>query len=342
MIRIAIAGIGNCCSALIQGIFSNQPGMGLPLKPYKIKPVAAFDIDSRKIGKDLSEAIFSPPNCTYRFAEVPKLDVTVKPGPRFDGVAEHMLTYPEELTFKPAEEEADVAEELKRAKADVLINFLPVGAEKASRYYAEAALEAGCAFLNCIPVFIASDPEWAKRFERAGLPIIGDDVKSQLGATIVHRTLARLFEERGVRLERSYQLNVGGNTDFLNMLERSRLKSKKKSKTQAVESVLNHPAELQIGPSDWVPWLKDRKIAFIRLEGRNFGGAPLNLELRLEVWDSPNSAGVVIEAIKCLKLALERGEAGVLEAPSAYFMKSPPKQYPDWQARKLLEEWICR
>jgi len=342
MIRIAIAGIGNCCSALIQGIFSNQPGMGLPLKPYKIRPVAAFDIDSRKIGKDLSEAIFSPPNCTYRFAEVPKLDVRVKPGPRFDGVAEHMLTYPEELTFKPADEEADVAEELKRAKADVLINFLPVGAERASRYYAEAALEAGCAFLNCIPVFIASDPEWAKRFERAGLPIIGDDVKSQLGATIVHRTLARLFEERGVRLERSYQLNVGGNTDFLNMLERSRLKSKKKSKTQAVESVLNHPAELQIGPSDWVPWLKDRKIAFIRLEGRNFGGAPLNLELRLEVWDSPNSAGVVIEAIKCLKLALERGEAGVLEAPSAYFMKSPPKQYPDWQARKLLEEWICR
>ncbi len=358
-IKIAIAGVGNCCSSLIQGLFyyrnvdSNEnivPGlMHNVLGGYRIsdiRPVAAFDIDARKVGRDLSEAIFAKPNCTHIFhPKVPNLGVEVQMGPVLDGVAPHMTDHPEERTFKLAKAKpVDVAKVLAESGAEILINYMPVGSEQATVYYAKAALKAGCAFINCMPVFIASVPEWANRFARAGLPVIGDDVKSQVGATIVHRTLARLFEERGVKIVSSYQLNVGGNTDFLCMLARDRLKSKKISKTQAVQSNLTNkidPYNLHISPSDYVPWLKDKKLCFLRIEGRKFGDVPINIEVRLEVEDSPNSAGVVIDAIRCAKLALDRGVGGPLLSPSAYFMKSPPQQFPDPVARQMVEEFIA-
>ena len=315
---------------------------------YKIsdvKPVAAFDIDTRKVGKDLSEAIFAKPNCTKTFCnDVPNMGVEVKMGPVLDGVAGHMKDYPEDRTFVVSKQTPiDVTKELKKSGAEILINYLPVGSEEAVRYYAQAALDAGCAFVNCMPVFIASNAEWAKKFHDKGLPIVGDDIKSQLGATITHRVLAKLFSDRGVKIDRTYQLNTGGNTDFLNMLERSRLKSKKISKTQSVQSQLPVPLEpenVHIGPSDYVPWQKDNKVFFIRIEGRKFGDVPIELELRGSVEDSPNSAGVAIDAIRCAKLALDRKVSGSLLSISSYTMKSPPQQYPDSVARQMVEEFI--
>ncbi len=357
-IRIAIAGVGNCASSLVQGIYyyknvrdSRIPVPGLmhnTIKGYKIsdiKVVAAFDIDKRKVGKDLSKAIFALPNCTAIFCkEIPKTGVRVKMGPVLDGVAPHMLKYPEEKTFVVAyKKAADVARELKKSGAKILINYMPVGSQKATEFYANAALEAGCAFINCMPVFIASEKKWIKKFEAAGLPCCGDDIKAQVGATIVHRTLARLYSERGVRIERSYQLNVGGNTDFMNMLESSRLKSKKISKTEAVQSQLAQrlePDNIHIGPSDYVPFLKDNKLAFIRIEGKKFGDVPTNIEVRLSVEDSPNSAGCVIDAIRLTKLALDRKISGALISTSAYFMKHPYRQFADEKAREMLEEFI--
>ncbi|MBI2578662.1 MAG: inositol-3-phosphate synthase [Candidatus Aenigmarchaeota archaeon] len=357
-IRIAIAGVGNCASSLVQGIFyykdiaSNDdavPGlMHNVLGGYRIsdiEPVAAFDIDARKVGKDLSEAIFAKPNCTYVFQrDVPNLSVEVMKAPVLDGVASHMKDYPESSTFKVGmEAAADVADVLKEKKADMLINYLPVGSEEAAKYYANACLEAKTALVNCMPVFIASSPEWQKKFSDAKLPVIGDDIKSQVGATIVHRTLAKLFADRGVKIERMYQLNVGGNTDFLNMLARDRLASKKISKTQAVQSILPHKLaqeNIHIGPSDYVPWLNDRKICFLRIEGSKFGGVPVELELRLLVEDSPNSAGSAIDAVRCCKIALDRGISGPLHSISAYTMKSPPQQFPDDVARIMVEEFI--
>ncbi|WP_255336389.1 inositol-3-phosphate synthase [Methanosarcina sp. KYL-1] len=318
-------------------------------RPHDIEVVAAFDIDRRKVGKDVSEAIFSLPNCTTVFCpEVPKCGVEVKMGRILDGCSEHLADYPEECRFMLSEAveatKEDVVRTLQESGAEVLLNYMPVGSELAARFYAECALEAGCAFVNNMPVFIASNPEWAKRFEEKGLPIIGDDIKSQLGATIVHRTLADLFMKRGVKLERTYQLNTGGNTDFLNMLNRSRLKSKKTSKTEAVQSVLTERLEkenIHVGPSDYVAWQKDNKVCFLRIEGRLFGDVPMNLELRLSVEDSPNSAGVVIDAVRCCKLALDRGVGGVLYSPSSYFMKHPPRQYPDDEAYLLTELFIA-
>lgn len=357
-IRVAIAGLGNCASALIQGIFYYKnveddqdfvPGlMHNILGGYKISDieiVAAFDIDKRKVGKDVSEAIFAKPNCTKIFCkDIPKIGVEVKRGPVLDGFAPHMKNYPEEKTFLISEEkEVDVVEELKKARAEILINYLPVGSEKATEYYANAALDANCAFINCIPVFIASNERWAKRFEEKGLPIIGDDIKSQIGATILHRTLVRLLESRGCIIDRSYQLNFGGNTDFLNMLERSRLTSKKISKTEAVNSLLSRKLSydnLHIGPSDWVPWLNDNKISYIRIEGRKFGNVPFEIDVKLSVEDSPNSAGCVIDAIRIAKLALDRKIGGALISASAYLMKHPPIQIPDEKAREMLEEFI--
>lgn len=357
-IKIAIAGLGNCASALIQGIFyyrkvnSNDkliPGlMHNVLGGYKIsdiKVVAGFDIDRRKVGKDISKAIFEKPNNTEIFCrKIPPLG-KVKMGPILDGVPDHMKKeFPEEKSFSPAKlKPTDVSKELKKTGAEILINYMPVGSERATAYYANSALKAGCAFINCVPSFIASDKKWAKKFEKKSLPIIGDDIKSQLGATIVHRTLARLFSERGVIVDRSYQLNFGGNTDFLNMLERKRLKSKKISKTESVQSQLLKPLSyenLHIGPSDWIPWLKDEKICYIRMEGRKFGNAPLKLELRLSVIDSPNSAGSVIDAIRLAKLALDRKIGGPLISASAYLMKHPPVQFPDEKARQMIEEFI--
>lgn len=361
-IRIAIVGVGNCASALIQGIHyytrkSNLQEDRVPglmhwniggYTPGDIQVVAAFDIDARKVGKDLSEAIFAPPNCTTIFCrDIPPSGVKVHMGRILDGVSEHMRDYPPEQTFVvadyPEPSQDDVVDILRESGAEILINYLPVGAEEATRFYAECALRAGCAFINCIPVFIASDKQWAKRFKEANLPLIGDDIKSQVGATIVHRVLTRLFNERGVKLERTYQLNFGGNTDFLNMLNRSRLRSKKISKTEAVQSMLDQPLPQQnihIGPSDYIPWLKDNKICFIRMEGRLFGDVPMHLELRLSVEDSPNSAGVVIDAIRIAKLALQRGHGGVIYGASAYFMKHPPIQMPDNVARELVERFI--
>ena len=357
-IKVAIAGLGNCASSLIQGIFYyHNVNENSPLVPglmhnvisgYKIsdiKIVSAFDIDKRKVGKDVSEAIFAPPNCTKVFKkDIPHLGVTVKMGPVLDGVAEHMKDFPEEKRFVVADEKpVDVVEELKKSGAEILLNYMPVGSEKATRFYAESALKAGCAFINCMPVFIASNSEWARKFEEHNLPIIGDDIKSQVGATIIHRTLTRLFEKRGTKLEHSYQLNVGGNTDFLNMLSRARLKSKKISKTESVESQLSERLsydDLHIGPADYVPWLKDQKICFLRIEGRKFGDVPFNIELRLSVEDSPNSAGCVIDAIRLAKLALDRKIGGALISASSYLMKSPPQQYPDEEARKMVEEFI--
>ena len=359
-IKIAICGIGNCASSLIQGIEYYREGNGKePIglmhpeiggyKPSDIEVVAAFDVDARKVGKDVAEAIFQPPNCTTVFhPDVPKTGVTVSMGKVLDGVSEHMKDYDPDHTFvvsgeKEAERE-DIVRTLRESGAEILLNYLPVGSEQAVRFYAECALEAGVGFINNMPVFIASDPAWAKRFEEAGLPIIGDDIKSQLGATIVHRTLANLFKRRGVKLERTYQLNTGGNTDFLNMLNRARLASKKKSKTEAVQSVLKerlHAEDIHVGPSDYVAWQKDNKVCFIRMEGKLFGDVLMNLELRLSVEDSPNSGGVVIDAIRCCKLALERGKGGILYSPSAYFMKHPPKQFTDDEAYQMTEDFIA-
>ncbi|MBX5475587.1 MAG: inositol-3-phosphate synthase [Clostridia bacterium] len=355
-VRVALAGVGNCASSLVQGVhYYSDPKRADELsglmhasiggyRPQDIEFVAAFDIDARKVGRPLHEALMARPNCTPVFQELPEIPVTVQMGPVLDGFSDHMRDYPEDRTFKVADASpVDVARVLKETRADVLVNYLPVGSEQATRAYAEAALEAGVAFVNAIPVFIASSPQWGERFRRKGLPVIGDDIKSQVGATIVHRVLTRLFEERGVRLERTYQLNFGGNTDFLNMLNHSRLKSKKKSKTQSVQSQLETPLadeRIHIGPSDYVPWLEDNKVCMIRMEGRGFGDQPIELELRLSVMDSPNSAGVMIDAVRCAKLALDRGLAGPIKPVSAYLMKSPPVQYPDYEARRLMEAFI--
>ena len=355
-IRVAIAGIGNCASSLIQGIEyyrtrNTSQGQGLMHESIggwhasDVEVVAAFDIDRRKVGRPLEEAVFTEPNCARVFQSVlPPSGVVVGMGPVLDGVAEHMARYGEDEAFRPADEPpVDVAAALRSAGAEVLICYLPVGSELAVRHYAQACLDAGVAMVNCVPVFLASDPEWANRFRSAGLPIVGDDIKSQVGATIVHRMLGRLFADRGVKLDRTYQLNTGGNTDFLNMLERARLQSKKRSKTESVQSQLDERLDshdIHVGPSDYVPWQDDNKIAFIRMEGRGFGDVPLELELRLSVQDSPNSAGVVIDALRCAKLGLVRGLAGPLEAPSACYMKSPPRQLRDDAAFRALRSFL--
>jgi len=351
-IRVAIAGVGNCASSLVQGVHyyrdadptESVPGlMHVSLGGYHVGDVefvAAFDVDAAKVGLDLGKAIFSGQNNTIRFAPVGELGITVQRGPTFDGLGKYYRQTIEESPAAPV----DITSVLKATKADVLVSYLPVGSEDAQKHYASCAIEAGVAFVNAIPVFIASNPEWAAKFEAAGVPIIGDDIKSQVGATIVHRILARLFEDRGMVLDRTYQLNVGGNMDFKNMLERERLESKKISKTQSVTSQIDNGIaddNVHIGPSDHVPWLEDRKWAYIRLEGRNFGDVPLNLELKLEVWDSPNSAGVIIDAVRCAKLALDRGIGGPLLGPSAYFMKSPPVQYHDDDAHRMVEEFAA-
>ena len=350
-IKVAIVGVGNCASALVQGLEFYKdatPGKAVPglmhvrLGPYHVSDVevvAAFDVDGKKVGKDVAEAIFTEPNNTIRFADVPPLGVDVRRGPTLDGLG---YFYREQIT-ESADEPADVAAVLRETGAQVLVNYLPVGSEVAAKHYAQAALEAGAGFVNCMPVFIASDREWARRFAEAGVPIVGDDIKSQVGSTIVHRVLSKLLEDRGVKLDRTYQLNFGGNMDFMNMLERDRLTSKKISKTQSVQSQLRKglsKENIHIGPSDYVPWLEDRKWAQIRLEGTAFGNVPLTIEMKLEVWDSPNSAGIVIDAIRCARLALDRGVAGPLIGPSAYFMKSPPVQFSDDAAREMVEEFI--
>lgn len=351
-IRVGLVGVGNCASSLVQGISyyrdvtDNEPIPGLmhpSLGGYAVEDIevsAAFDIAETKVGRDVAEAIFAEPNNTRRFCAVPPTGVRVARGRTLDGVGRYLS----DIVKESAEAEGDVAEILRQSRTDVVVSYLPVGSEDATRWYAEQALEAGCAFINCIPVFIASEPEWRQRFADRGLPIIGDDIKSQVGATIVHRMLVHLFRERGVHVDRTYQLNFGGNTDFLNMLERERLESKKISKTRAVTSQLDVPLpsdDVHVGPSDHVPWLEDRKWAYIRLEGTTFGGVPLNAELKLEVWDSPNSAGVVIDAIRCARLALDRGVGGALTGPSSYFMKSPPRQFSDHEARRRTEDFIA-
>jgi myo-inositol-1-phosphate synthase len=350
-IRVAVVGVGNCASSLVQGVHfyrdvtSNEPVPGLmhvDLGGYRvddIEIVAAFDVADSKVGRDVSEAILSEPNNTHVFAEVPKSGVVVQRGPTMDGLGKYLREMIDESDAAPV----DVAAVLRDSGAEVLVSYLPVGSEQATRWYAEQSLAAGCGFVNCIPVFIASDPEWRGRFEAKNLPLVGDDIKSQLGATILHRTIVNLFQERGVRVDRTYQLNFGGNTDFANMLERSRLESKKISKTRAVTSQIGQELEadnVHVGPSDHVPWLTDRKWAHIRVEGTTFGNVPLNCELKLEVWDSPNSAGVVIDAIRCAKLALDRGIGGALVGPSSYFMKSPPEQFHDHEARERTEAFI--
>ncbi len=359
-IRVAIIGVGNCASSLIQGIEyyrhrDSKDAIGLMhweiggYAPYDIEIVAAFDTDKRKVGLDVSEAIFSPPNCTAIFCrDVPYANTKVMMGKILDGLSDHMRNYDDKYTFVLSDqvepEKEDVVRVLNNSGTEILLNYLPVGSEEAVKFYAECALEANIAFINNMPVFIASNPEWAERFARKGLPIIGDDIKSQLGATITHRVLADLFKKRGVKLERTYQLNTGGNTDFLNMLDRSRLVSKKKSKPEAVQSVLAERLDnedIHIGPSDYVAWQKDNKVCFLRMEGKLFGDVPMNLELRLSVEDSPNSAGVAIDAIRCCKLALKRGKGGVLYSPAAYFMKHPPKQFPDDEAYIITEQFIA-
>lgn len=350
-VRVAIIGVGNCASSLVQGVefyrqtkdHENVPGlMHVRLGGYHISDIefsAAFDIHAGKVGMDLAEAIFAEPNNTYPFAEVAELGVEVQRGPTLDGLGKYLRPVIPEASGRIA----DVAQVLRDTKTDVAVCYLPVGAQKAVEFYAGQILEAGCAMVNCIPVFLASEPRWARRFQERGLPIIGDDIKSQVGATIVHRMLANLFRERGVRLDRTYQLNFGGNTDFLNMLERDRLKSKKISKTKAVTSQLDHPlpdGAVHIGPSDYVPWLSDRKFCYIRVEATAFGNVPLQCELKLEVWDSPNSAGVVIDAVRCAKLALDRRIGGALVGPSSYFMKSPPEQFTDAEARLQTQGFI--
>ena len=358
-IKIAIVGIGNCVSSLVQGIEyyrnkSSDDAIGLMhwdiggYKPFDIEVAAAFDIDRRKVGKDVAEAIFELPNCTEVFCkDVPKTGTKVKMGKMLDGVAEHMKDYEEKYTFVPSDEEEPTKEgvvnALKESGSEILLNYLPVGSEKASEFYVECALDAGVAFINNIPVFIASNPEWARKFEQKNIPIIGDDIKAQIGATITHRVLADLFKKRGAKLERTYQLNTGGNTDFLNMLARHRLASKKESKTEAVQAVIGERLEkenIHIGPSDYVPWQKDNKVCFIRMEGKLFGDVPMNLEMRLSVEDSPNSAGVAIDSIRCCKLALDRGKGGILHSPSAYFAKHPPKQFTDDEAYQMVEDFI--
>jgi len=349
-IRVAIAGVGNCASSLVQGVSyyrdadpaESVPGlMHVVLGGYHVGDVefvAAFDVDAAKVGLDLGKAIFSGQNNTVRFAPVGETGVTVQRGPTFDGLGKYYRETIEESPAAPV----DVTAVLRDHDVDVLVSYLPVGSEEAQKHYAQCAIDAGVGFVNAIPVFIASDPEWAAKFEAANVPIVGDDIKSQVGATIVHRILARLFEDRGLVLDRTYQLNVGGNMDFKNMLERERLESKKISKTQSVTSQLEHGIaadDVHIGPSDHVAWLEDRKWAYIRLEGRNFGDVPLNIELKLEVWDSPNSAGVIIDALRCAKVALDRGIGGPLLGPSAYFMKSPPVQYHDDVAFRMVEEF---
>ncbi|MBM3658544.1 MAG: inositol-3-phosphate synthase [Actinobacteria bacterium] len=349
-VRVAIAGVGNCASSLVQGVeyYRNAapdevvPGlMHVVLGGYHVGDVefvGAFDVDADKVGLDLGKAIFAGPNNTVKFSDVPDLGVTVLRAPTYDGLGEFYREVVEESPAEPV----DVAQALRDCNADVLVSYLPVGSEDAQRYYAQACLDAGVGFVNAIPVFIASDPEWAAKFEAAGVPIVGDDIKSQVGATIVHRILARLFEDRGMALDHTYQLNFGGNMDFKNMLERKRLQSKKISKTQSVTSQITQGIDkndVHIGPSDHVPWLDDRKWAYIRLEGRNFGDVPLNVELKLEVWDSPNSAGVIIDAVRCAKIAQDRGVGGPLLGPSAYFMKSPPVQFRDEEARVMVEDF---
>ena len=350
-VRVAIIGVGNCASSLVQGVefYRNAPeGQSVPglmhvkLGNYRVSDIefsAAFDIDAGKVGKDLGEAIFASPNNTYKFAAVPRLNVPVRRGMTHDSLGKYLS----KVIRKAPGATDDIAGTLRATKTDVVVSYLPVGSEMATKWYVKQVLEAGCAFVNCIPVFIASQPYWRKRFKERGLPIVGDDIKSQLGATIVHRVLAHLFTQRGVRLDRTYQLNFGGNTDFLNMLERERLESKKISKTNSVLSQINYSLTndtAHVGPSDHVPWLEDRKWCYIRMEGTTFGNVPLNCELKLEVWDSPNSAGVVIDAVRCARLALDRGIGGALVGPSSYFMKSPPQQFDDHEARVRTEAFI--
>ena len=350
-VRVAIIGVGNCASSLVQGVefYRNAPDgefvpglMHVKLGGYRVSDIefsAAFDIDADKVGKDLGEAIFAPPNNTYKFAEVPRLNVPVRRGMTHDSLGKYLS----KVIRKAPGATDDIAGTLRATKTDAVVSYLPVGSEMATKWYVEQVLEAGCAFVNCIPVFIASQPYWRKRFKDRGLPLVGDDIKSQLGATIVHRVLAHLFTQRGVRLDRTYQLNFGGNTDFLNMLERERLESKKISKTNSVLSQINYSLTSEtahVGPSDHVPWLEDRKWCYIRMEGTTFGNVPLNCELKLEVWDSPNSAGVVIDAVRCARLALDRGIGGALVGPSSYFMKSPPQQFDDHEARIRTEAFI--
>jgi len=352
-VRVAIVGVGNCASSLIQGVQYYQnaseeefvPGlMHVNLGGYHVRDIefsAAFDISKEKVGKDLSEAIFSGTNNTIKFADVPHLDVPVSRGMTHDGLGKYLS----EVIEKAEPPTVDVAEVLKATQTDVVVNYLPVGSEEATKWYVEQVLQAGCGFINCIPVFIGSADHWPDRFEKRGLPMIGDDIKSQVGATIVHRVLTRLFRERGVKLLKTYQLNFGGNTDFLNMLERDRLESKKISKTNAVTSQLDYDMgdkNVHVGPSDHIPWLEDQKWCHIRMEGETFGGVPLKLETKLEVWDSPNSAGVVIDAVRCCKLALNHGLKGPLMGPSSYFMKSPPKQFNDDQAHEMVEDFILQ
>ncbi len=363
-IKVAIVGLGNCASSLIQGIYyygqcnddeNNINTIGLMhwdicgYKPYDIEISAAFDIDKRKVNKDISDAIFELPNCTNVFHwDIPQTNVKVQMGKILDSISPHMANYDENYTYSISNEKEPTEEEvikiLKQTNTEILLNYLPVGSEEATKFYANCALEANIAFINNIPVFIASNKEWANKFKEKNIPLMGDDIKSQLGATIIHRTLANLFNKRGVQLERTYQLNTGGNTDFLNMLNRDRLKSKKESKTEAVQSVLGNlrldDENIHISPSDYVPWQKDNKVAYIRMEGMLFGNIPMNLELRLSVEDSPNSAGVVIDAIRCAKVALDRNIGGTLDYPSAYFFKHPPKQYTDDEAQQLTDDFI--
>ena len=351
-INVAIIGVGNCASSLVQGVHyyseaaENEliPGlMHVNLGGYHIRDinfVAAVDIDRKKVGKDLGEAIYTPPNNTFKFCQVPATGVKVSRGMTHDGLGKYLS---EVITKAPGPTD-DIVSILKETETDVVVNYLPVGSEEATKWYIEQVLTAGCGFVNCIPVFIAREKYWQNRFTEKGLPIVGDDIKSQVGATITHRVLTNLFRERGVKMERTYQLNFGGNTDFLNMLERERLESKKISKTDAVTSQLDYkmkPDDIHVGPSDYVPWLGDRKWCYIRMEGRTFGDVPLNIEAKLEVWDSPNSAGVVVDAIRCCKLAMDRGISGALVGPSAYFMKSPPVQHTDDEARRMVEEFIA-
>ncbi len=350
-VRVAIIGVGNCASSLVQGVefYKNTPEdatvpglMHVNLGGYHVSDIEftlGIDINAEKVGKDLSEAIFAYPNNTYKFAEVPKLDVPVVRGMTHDGLGKYLAG----VIKKAPGPTADIARLLKETKTDVVINFLPVGSEMATKWYVEQVLDAGCAFVNGIPVFIASSEYWANRFRERGLPVLGDDIKSQVGATILHRVLTTLFVDRGVRLDRTYQLNFGGNTDFLNMLERERLESKKISKTGAVTSMIPyevHPDNVHVGPSDHVPWLTDRKWCYIRMEGTTFGEVPLNLEAKLEVWDSPNSAGVMIDAIRTAKIALDRGLAGPIIGPSSYFFKTPPKQFRDSVAKEMVEAFV--
>jgi myo-inositol-1-phosphate synthase len=350
-VRVAIVGVGNCASSLVQGVeyyrdadaADRVPGlMHVVFGDYHVSDiefVAAFDVDAKKVGRDLAEAIVASENNTIKICDVPPTGVTVQRGPTFDGLGQYYREIVEESDESPV----DVAAALRQANVDVLVSYLPVGSEEADKFYAQAAIDAGCAFVNALPVFIASNPAWAKKFEDAGLPIVGDDIKSQVGATIVHRALAKLFEDRGVELLRTYQLNFGGNMDFMNMLERSRLVSKKISKTQSVTSQIPHEMEkasVHIGPSDHVPWLDDRKWAYIRLEGKAFGDVPLSAELKLEVWDSPNSAGVIIDAVRAAKIAKDRGIGGPVLSASSYFMKSPPIQYSDHDAHQAVEKFI--